>query len=71
MDSASGFASALGQAFRELMQTVLGALQGFTDRVVSFTANIYSYIPRNYVIAGVTILVLGIVLLVAIGRSRR
>ena len=71
MDSAGGFSSALGQAFREFMQSIFGALQGFTDKVANFTSNIYSYIPRNYVIGGLAILGLGIILFWAVGRQRR
>ena len=71
MDSIGGFASALGEAFRDLLRTIFGALSGFVNTVAGWTTNIYYYIPRNYFIAGLTILVLGIVLMVAVGRPRR
>jgi hypothetical protein len=71
MDSIGGFTSALGEAFRDLLHTIFGALSGFVGRISLFTSNIYYYIPRPYVIGGLTILVLGILLMLAVGRPRR
>jgi hypothetical protein len=71
MDSIGGFSSALGEAFRGLLQTILGALTGFSDRIVGLTNRLYSVIPKEYVLAGGTILVLGILLMVTMGRMGR
>jgi hypothetical protein len=66
-----GVGGAIASAFRDLMQSVFGALQSFVFTIERFFMSVYSYIPRNYVIGGLTILALGILLMIFVGRPRR
>lgn len=71
MDSIGGFVSTLGAAFRDFLQTIFGAISGFIAQISAFTSNIYYYIPKPYVIGGLTILALGVILMLTVGRPRR
>jgi len=66
-----GVGGAIASAFQELMQSIFGALQGFVFEIQRFFGSVYYYIPRNYVIGGLTILAMGILLMIFIGRPRK
>jgi len=65
-----GVGGAIASAFRDLMQSVFGALESFLFTIRGFFLGLYEYIPRNYVVGGLAILALGILLMLFVGRPR-
>jgi len=66
-----GVMSGIGSAFRDMLSSIFGHLSAFFAKTSSQFSAVYDYIPRNYVIGGLTILALGILLMVFVSRPRR
>jgi hypothetical protein len=66
-----GLMTGIGEAFRELLSSIFGPLGAFISKISLYFASVYNYIPRNYVVGGLTILALGILLFIFVGRPRK
>ena len=61
----------LGAAMKDMLAGLVAAIQRFFDSVNHFFSMVYYAIPREYVLAGLTILILGIVMMIYVSRPTR
>jgi hypothetical protein len=66
-----GVEGGIGSAAKDMLAGLVGALQRFFDAITRFFDMIYFAIPRQYVLGGLTILIIGIALMYFVGRPRR
>ena len=66
-----GAEGGFGSAMKDFLAALVGAMQRFFGAISRFFNEIYYAIPREYVLGGLVILVLGIALMIYVSRPRR